>query len=137
MNLARELQTGPADEHARTMRHALDAEGPFGRFAARVLAAELPDLPDARAADTVGFVCRRAAQTAGPSRLGVIVLAALVGASERAIDPATSTAFLRTTSLPFVSELARLVRSLAFAYVWETWPDTSPNGAPGAAEVTP
>lgn len=137
MNLAWKLQTGPAGEHARTMRHALDADGPFGRFAARVLAAELPDLPDERAVDTIGFVCHRAAQTAGPSRLGVIVLAATVGASERAVDPAMSTAFLRTTSLPFVSELARLVRSLAFAYVWETWPDTSPTGAPGASEVAP
>lgn len=134
MNLVRELQSGPAGEHARTMRHALHADGPFGRFAARVLTAELPDLPADRVGETVAFVCKRAAQTAGPSRVGVIVLATLVGASERVVDPSISTTFLRGTSIPFVSELARLVRSLGFAYVWETWPATSPTGAPG--EVT-
>ena len=30
--------------------------------------------------------------------------------------------------LPFVSEYPRLIRSLAFAYVWERWPDTKPDG---------
>ena len=32
--------------------------------------------------------------------------------------------------LPLVGEFPRLVRSLGFAYIWETWPDTSPSGAP-------
>jgi hypothetical protein len=111
------------------MRSALDVGGPFGQFAERVLAAELPDLPDDRVADTVEFVCHRAARTAGPPRLGVMVLAALLGWSERVIEPARATEFLRHTTLPLVGELARLVRSLAYAYVWETWPGTSPTGA--------
>ena len=29
-----------------------------------------------------------------------------------------------------LGEYVRLVRSLAYAYVWETWPDTAPDGAP-------
>jgi hypothetical protein len=35
--------------------------------------------------------------------------------------------------LPLVGELARLIRSLGFAFVWETWPDSSPTGAPAVA----
>lgn len=127
-----ELHRTLAGEHARTVQHVLSVDGPFGRFARRVLSVELPELPADRLDESVAFVCHRAAQTAGPPRLGVIVLAALVGASERVVDPATSTAWLRTTTLPFVGELSRLVRSLAFAFVWETWPDTRPTGAPGA-----
>ncbi len=129
----RELHLGSAAEHARAVQQVLAVDGPFGRFAERVLVAELPDLTDDRRVRTVAFVCRRAAQTAGPPRLGVILLAALVGASERAVDPDRSTAWLRDTTLPFVGELARLVRSLAYAFVWETWPDTLPTGAPGTA----
>ncbi len=30
--------------------------------------------------------------------------------------------------LPVVGEYVRLLRSLAYAYVWDTWPDTSVTG---------
>jgi hypothetical protein len=82
----------------------------------------------------VSFVCRRAKQTPGPLRTGVVLLAGVAGLAERVVDADRVTDFLRTTSLPLVGELGRLVRSLAFAFVWETWPSTDPSGAPGAPE---
>lgn len=109
----------------------LSPEGPFGQFADRVLRAELPELPDRRRADTVGFTCRRAAEMPTPLRLGIAALAFGVGVGGAAVGHDRMTGWLRRTRLPFVGELARMVRSLGFAYVWETWPRTDPGGAPG------
>ncbi len=108
----------------------LRTTGPFGRFADDLLKSELPELPDDRRADTVTFVCRRAAQVPTPLRLGILALAVGVGVSQRFVGRDRTTAFLHSTSLPFVGELARLVRSLGFAHVWESWPATSELGAP-------
>ena len=114
------------------MHSALAPDGPFGRFAERLLVLELPDLPPDRLRITVEFVCRRARQIPGPLRAGVVVLAVTTELAGRVADPDRAMAFLRATELPLVGELARLVRSLAFAFVWETWPDTSPTGAVAA-----
>ena len=89
---------------------------------------ELPDLAGDRRAETVAFVCRRAAQTPTPLRLGVIALSLGAGASQRLFGTPRTVSFFRGTSLPFVGELARLVRSLGFTYVWETWPATNESG---------
>lgn len=110
---------------------ALQLEGPFGRFADRLLAIELPDLPEMRRVATVRFVCRRANQVPTPLRLGVTALSFAAGACERILGSDRTVQLLRATSLPFVGELARMVRSLGFAFVWETWPQTSPSGAAG------
>jgi hypothetical protein len=110
----------------------LAVDGPFGQFSRRLLSAELPGLPPDRLDETVDFVCRRASQTPGPPGVGLMLLTGLTGLSSRVLDADRVTSFLRATSLPFVAELARLVRSLAFAFVWETWPTTGPTGAPGA-----
>jgi hypothetical protein len=103
--------------------------GPFGRFADDLLVIELPDLPDDRRTETVAFVCRRAGQVPTPLRLGIVALAVGTGAAQRLVGAERTAALLRATSLPFVGELSRLVRSLGFAYVWETWPSTTPSGA--------
>jgi hypothetical protein len=108
----------------------LSSEGPFGLFADRLLTIELPDLPSTSRADTVAFVCRRANQVPSPLRVGVVGLSAGVGMAQRLLGVDRTTGFLRTTRLPFVGELSRMVRSLGFAYIWETWPDSSPTGAP-------
>lgn len=114
------------------MSPALDVDGHLGRFAERLLLVELPDLPDDRRAETVAFVCRRAGQIPGPLRLGVTLLATGTGAMSRRVDADRVVDVMRTTRAPLVGELARMVRSLAFAYVWETWPATSPTGRSGA-----
>ncbi len=107
----------------------LRPSGPLGRFADDLLVTELPDLPTDRRTETVAFVCRRAAQVPTPLRLGIIGLSLGVGASQRVVGPTLTVSLLRDTPLPFVGELARLVRSLAFTYVWETWPSTTATGA--------
>jgi hypothetical protein len=113
----------------------LNPGGPFGVFADELVRRELPGLPDDRRADAVAFACRRADETPGPLRVGVVTLAVGVGVANRLLGVGRTTDFLRSTHLPFVGELARLVRSLAFAFVWETWPDTRPDGAPATQPV--
>lgn len=102
-------------------------------FADDLLARELPDLPADRRAATVAFACRRAREVPTPLRLGVTGLSIAAAGLRRAAGPDRTTAFLQRTTLPFVGELARMVRSLGFAYVWETWPATAPSGAPSGA----
>lgn len=107
----------------------LRPDGPFGRFADELLAIELPELTGVRRAETVAFVCRRATQVPAPLRAGIVALTCAVGVARRTLGPERTTSFLRGTTLPFVGELARMVRSLGFAFVWETWPSTTPSGA--------
>lgn len=106
----------------------LSPEGPFGRFAERLLAVELPDLDPARRSETVMFVCRHADELPTPLLFGVATMSIGTGIVARAIGLERVTDLLRGTRLPFVGELARMVRSLGFTFVWETWPDTSPTG---------
>ncbi len=112
-----------------TIPGPLRSTGAFGRFADDLLVIELPDLPDDRRTEAVAFVCRRAAQTPTPLRLGILALVMATGVAQRVLGTSRTTAFLRRTSLPLVGELSRLVRSLGFAYVWETWPATNESGA--------
>ncbi len=105
--------------------------GPFGRLCDQLLVLELPDLPDQQRDDAVLFVCRRADQMPTPLRLGLVMLTFVVAAAGRVAGTDRTTRFLASTSLPFIGELARMVRSLAFAYVWETWPSTTSSGGQG------
>ena len=114
----------------------LSVEGPFGVFADRLLALELPDLPDDRRADAVEFTCRRADEVPSPLKLGISILTGGVGLAQRVVGVDTTTSYLQGTSLPFVGELSRMVRSLGFAFIWESWPNTSPTGAPEASIST-
>lgn len=107
----------------------LSIKGPFGAFSDRLLALELPDLPNDRRAETVSFVCGRCQTVPSPLKLGIATLTIAVGLSQRVLGNDRTTVFLQGTSLPFVGELARIVRSLGFTFVWETWPATSPTGA--------
>jgi len=109
----------------------LDLDGGFGVFADALLSAELPDLPTDRRQASVEFVCRRARVVPTPLRAGLTVLAFATSLAQRLLGLERTTTFLRHTRLPLVGELSRMVRSLAFAYVWETWPATNPTGAPG------
>lgn len=115
---------------------ALQTDGSFGRFADRQLAVELPDLAPSRRDETVAFCCRRARGLPSPLRLGVTAVALASTGAARVVGHDRTDAFLRTTTLPLIGELARLVRSLAVAFVWERWPDTSPSGGDRAAVGT-
>lgn len=114
----------------------LCVDGAFGRFADDLLELELPDLPASQRADTVAFVCRRTEQVPTPLKLGILVLSVATGLGQR-LSRDRTTRFLSSTSLPFVAELSRMVRSLGFAFVWETWPSTSPTGGQPAGGTAP
>jgi hypothetical protein len=112
----------------------LTSDGALGQFANRLLTIELPELPEAVRADTVTFVCRRANQMPSPLRVGLVLICTGVGLAERAAGLDRTTRLVQGSRLPLVGELPRMVRSLAFAYIWETWPDTSPSGAMSVTE---
>jgi hypothetical protein len=102
---------------------------PVGRFADRLLTRDLPHLEAHRRADAVAFIETRVDGLASFTRFGVVViswivdlLGNLVGAS-RALDIAVR------VPLPLLSEYPRLVRSLGYTYVWETWPSTAVDGS--------
>ncbi len=116
---------------------ALTPDGPFGRFADALLLAELPGLSEPDRAQTVQFVCHRATQLPSPLRLGVIGLSILLASLHRLVDPRRVDDFFRSTTLPLIGELARMVRSLGFAFVWETWPDSDPDGQRSTTEASP
>ena len=101
---------------------------PVGCFADSLLARDLPALDDARRHEAVDFIERRVEVLPSVTRLGVVIISSAVdlvrrvGGTERMLDLATGLA------LPLLSEYPRLVRSLGYTYVWETWPDTGPDG---------
>lgn len=107
----------------------LTSRGSFGTFADWLLADEFPGLPNEYRAQVVDFACRRARQTPTPLQLGVTALSILVGVLARARGQSNAGQLVRRSSLPFVGELPRMVRSLGVAYIWERWPGTLPDGS--------
>jgi len=104
--------------------------GAISAFSDRLVARDLPDLPDERRAAVVAFVGHRVATLPTPMRLGVGMVALAVAAAGRLIGPDRVTGLLAAHPLPVLGEYVRLVRSLAYAYVWENWPATAAAGAP-------
>lgn len=101
---------------------------PVGRFADSLLARDLPELDDARRGEVVDFVERRVDSLPSVTKLGVVIISRAVdlvrrfGGTERMLDVATG------IRLPLLSEYPRLVRSLGYTFVWETWPGTTQAG---------
>lgn len=93
-----------------------------------VLRHDFPDLAADRRHLVVSFVVSRLASLPGPMRLGVTAIALLVAAL-RLVGGEGLIVRLSSLPLPLVAEYFRLLRSLSYAYVWETWPDTRPSGA--------
>ncbi len=104
--------------------------GLIAEFCDELVAHDLPDLPTERRADVVAFAGRRLAGLPSPLRLGVGVVAGAVGAVSRVAGGRRTVGVLARRPLPLFGEYVRLVRSLAYAYVWETWPDTTSTGRP-------
>ena len=102
------------------------------RFADGLLASDLPRLSDERRADTVAFIGRRVRVLPSITRLGVMVIAAFVHALGSLIGHARARRGVLALPVPLLSEYPLLVRSLGYAYVWETWPDTEVDGGRAA-----
>ena len=62
-------------------------------------------------------------------RLGVVVIAAIFRTLLLVPGSSAFVRFVARVPLPLFGEYVRLIRSLGYAYVWETWPDTLPSGA--------
>lgn len=101
-----------------------------GPFADRLLGVDFPALDDARRRSVVAFTVRRVDGLPSVMRLGVLCIAAVVRVA-LAIGPARDAVvgFLARTSLPLLGEYSRMVRSLGYAYIWDTWPETRADGA--------
>ena len=63
-------------------------------------------------------------------KVGVTAVAALVAILGKVVGGARLTALLARHPVPLFGEYVRLVRSLTYAYVWDTWPHTDPTGRP-------
>lgn len=101
-------------------------------FAERLLLADLPDLPPADRMLALNFVAHRVDHLPSFTRFGVIVLGSLFRSLLAIPGGFTFAKVLIKLPLPLVAEYPRLIRSLAFAYVWETWPTTTATGASAA-----
>jgi hypothetical protein len=100
-----------------------------GPFADLLLAADLPELPEERRREVVGFVQRRAETIPSFARFGVTVIGLFYRAVIAAPYGRSVVRVLMAKPLPVLGEYPRLVRSLAYTYIWEHWPDTLSTGA--------
>ncbi|HEX2782868.1 MAG TPA: hypothetical protein VHN36_04730 [Ilumatobacteraceae bacterium] len=113
---------------ASAPRH-LSLDRIVGPFAHLLLAADLPRLPDERRLEVVGFVQRRADAVPSFTRFGITMIAVVYRAIMVVPGGRGAARFIAARPLPVLAEYPRLIRSLAYAYVWERWPDTRPDGA--------
>jgi hypothetical protein len=97
-------------------------------FADRLLRLDFPSLPASNRTEVVAFTTRRVETLPSITYLGVVFLAAIVRLVLLLPGSDTTLRFLARTSLPLLGEYTRLVRSLGYAYIWDTWPDTAPDG---------
>jgi len=104
--------------------------GSIADFADQLVLHDLPGLPDDRRAETVAFAGRRIAHLPSPMKVGVTAVAALVAILGKLVGGARLAALLSRHPVPLFGEYVRLVRSLTYAYVWDTWPHTDPTGRP-------
>lgn len=95
-----------------------------------LLELDLPALPADRRDEVIGFVCSRVRELPDLTRLGVLPVAALFRSTLALPGGDRLVTSLAGRPVPPFGEYVRLLRSLATAYVWETWPDTAPDGAP-------
>lgn len=102
---------------------------PISAFCDQLVAHDLPELPAERRAAVVTFTERRTEELPTPMRVGVTIVAAAVAVLSKIVGGGRMASFLARRPLPLVGEYVRLLRSLAYAYVWETWPSTAPSGA--------
>ena len=100
-----------------------------GPFADRLLAFDLPALDPTRRHEVVRFASRRVDGLPSVMRLGVLLIASVVRALMLLPGSEAVLRFLARSALPLLGEYVRLIRSLGYAYIWETWPDTRADGA--------
>jgi hypothetical protein len=99
-----------------------------GPFAERLLIDDLPKLATERRREVVAFVAHRVDSLPSFTRFGVLAIGSVFRVLLAVPGGWGVARILMKLPLPFVAEYPRLMRSLSFAYVWEHWPTTTPNG---------
>jgi hypothetical protein len=94
-----------------------------------LLQLDLPSLPRAERDQVVAFACHRIDSLPGPTKVGVLGVAMVVRGAVALPGGHRLLSVLARRPIPVLGEYFRLLRSLTAAYVWETWPDTAPDGA--------
>jgi hypothetical protein len=110
------------------MRDPIPFSTPVARFADALLAADLPRLPDDRRHETVAFIEARVAVLPSVTRFGVRLIASVVGVVAALGGHRRAIGLVTAVPLPLLAEYPRLIRSLGYAFVWETWPLTHTDG---------
>ena len=123
------VPVAPCQYDHRLVMRSVPSAPLVGPFADRLLALDLPDLPPARRAEVVAFTARRVDGLPSVMRVGVLTIAAVLRVVLLVPGGGGVLRFLARTPLPLLGEYVRLIRSLGYAYVWETWPMTRPSGA--------
>ena len=100
----------------------------LARFADGLLETDLPLLAADRRAQAIEFIGRRVRVLPSITRFGVLAIGAGVHAVGLVIGHDRARRLVLRLPLPLVSEYPRLVRSLGYAFIWETWPDTNVDG---------
>jgi hypothetical protein len=119
-----------------SMRDSSTLSTSVARFADVLLATDLPGLREDRRLQTVAFIDRRVAALPSITRFGVSVIAAFVGVAARISGNDRTIRLVTSLPIPLISEYPRLIRSLGYAFVWETWPRTLTDGSIAAGDQT-
>lgn len=106
----------------------MSASTTVATFADGLFSSELPRLADDRRRAAVEFVVHRVAVLPSFTRFGVLTIAAFVHGIGRVLGHDRARSVVLKLPIPLVEEYPRLVRSLGFAYVWESWPSTQVDG---------
>ncbi len=112
------------------MRQLSSISPPVGRFADALLGADLPGLSIDRRGTTVAFVEQRVSTLPSITRLGVAIISFVVDLAGRAVGFDRVVPLISSRPFPLLAEYPRLVRSLGYAFIWESWPDTTQDGSP-------
>lgn len=104
-------------------------------FTRRLLAVDLPGLDPSQRDEVTAFTVMRVDELPSVLRIGVTCIAAPMRVAVAMPGADAMLAWLIRHPLPLLGEYVRMVRSLAYTYVWENWPTTLPDGAPTIASV--
>lgn len=105
------------------------SRGLVSPFAQRLLGVDLPGLTDAQRAEVTAFTVRRVDAMPSVLRIGVNLIAAPMRAVVALPGSGRFVAWLIRHPVPLLGEYVRMVRSLAYTYVWEQWPLALPDGS--------
>jgi hypothetical protein len=98
-------------------------------FAQCLLSVDLPGLSTSQRDEVSDFAVHRVDELPSVLRLGVNLIAAPMRVLVTMPSAGRMVAWLIRHPLPLVGEYVRMVRSLAYTYVWEKWPQTLPDGS--------